>query len=84
VTTPPGETPLIQKTFYHVEIIVDGQQVVAIPVAAYTIDMAIVRALVPELLYRVGLMEPPGTPGPPGHPDAPTEPLPELEPGNLT
>jgi len=84
MTTSPGDQPLAQKSFYHVEIFVDGQQVVALPVAAYTVDMAIVRALVPELLYRIGLMEPPGTPGPPGHPDAPVELELRVESDDLT
>lgn len=70
-TNSPSEPQDLEKRFFHVEIYCDGSQVAAVPVAAYTEDMAIVRALVPELLYRLGLMEWPGSPGPPGHPEEP-------------
>lgn len=71
MTNSGDSDELHPRRFYQVEILVDQHQVAAIPVAAYTQDMAIVRALVPELLYRLGLMETPGSPGPPGHPEEP-------------
>lgn len=57
--TPHSENMVeMQKRFFVVSILVDGVVAAAVTVPAYTEDMAIIRALVPQVLVRLGLVDP--------------------------
>jgi len=70
-----------QRRFFLVEIHVDGALISSATVSAYTEDMAVIHALLPVILIRLGLAPFPGTPG--EEPPTPTPPAPPAA-ANLT